>query len=42
VATSGGERRDRLAPDVYDGVVQTIHLVANLEMLAGVRAAESS
>jgi RNA polymerase sigma-70 factor (ECF subfamily) len=42
VATSGGEPISALAPDVYDGVVQTMHLVANPEKLAGVRAAESS
>ncbi len=44
VATSGGGPISALAPDVYDvydGIVQTIHLVANPEKPAGVRATES-
>ena len=39
VATSEGEPITAIVLDVADGVVQTVHLVANPEKLAGVRAA---
>jgi hypothetical protein len=38
VITSRGEPVSALVPDVAGGLVQTIHLVANPEKLAGVRA----
>ncbi len=41
VITSGGEPISALVLDVSDGAVQTIHLVANPEKLAGVRAVEA-
>ena len=41
VITSGGEPISALVLDVSDGVVQTIHLVANPEKLTGVRAVEA-
>jgi RNA polymerase sigma factor (sigma-70 family) len=41
VITSGDEPISALVLDISDGVVQTIHLVANPEKLAGVRAVES-
>ena len=41
VITSGDEPISALVLDVSDGVVQTIHLVANPEKLAGVRAVEA-
>ncbi len=41
VITSGDEPISALVLDVSDGVVQTIHLVANPEKLAGVRVVES-
>jgi RNA polymerase sigma-70 factor (TIGR02957 family) len=41
VITSGGEPISALVFDISDGVVQTIHLVANLEKLAGVRRIET-
>ena len=41
VITAGGEPISALILDISDGVVQTIHLVANPEKLAGVRAVEA-
>lgn len=41
VITAGGEPISALVLDVSEGVVQTIHLVANPEKLAGVRAVEA-
>ena len=41
VATSEGEPITAIVLDVADGVVQTVHLVANPEKLAGVRAVEA-
>jgi RNA polymerase sigma-70 factor (TIGR02957 family) len=41
VATSGGRPITALVLDVADGLVQTVHLVANPEKLAGVRAVEA-
>jgi RNA polymerase sigma-70 factor (TIGR02957 family) len=41
VITSGGEPISALILDISGGVVQTIHLVANPEKLAGVRAVEA-
>jgi RNA polymerase sigma-70 factor (TIGR02957 family) len=41
VITSRGEPISALVLDVSDGVVQTIHLVANPEKLTGVRAVEA-
>ena len=41
VITSEGEPISALILDISDGVVQTIHLVANPEKLAGVRAVEA-
>ena len=41
VITSGDEPISALVLDVSDGVVQTIHLVANPEKLTGVRAVEA-
>jgi Sigma-70, region 4 len=41
VATSEGELITAIVQDVTDGVVQTVHLVANPEKLAGVRAVEA-
>jgi RNA polymerase sigma-70 factor (TIGR02957 family) len=41
VATSEGESITAIVLDVADGVVQTVHLVANPEKLAGVRAVEA-
>ena len=41
VATSGGRPITALVLDVADGLVQTVHLVANPEKLAGVRAVET-
>src|SRR5215203_1641046 len=41
VATSGGGPITVLVLDVADGLVQTVHLVANPEKLAGVRAVEA-
>ncbi len=42
VITSGDEPISALVLDVSDGAVQTIHLVANPEKLAGLRAVEAS
>ena len=42
VITAGGEPISALILDVSEGVAQTIHLVANPEKLAGVRAVEAS
>ena len=42
VVTSGDEPISALLLDISEGVVQTIHLVANPEKLAGVRAVEAS
>ena len=42
VVTSGDEPISALVLDISEGVVQTIHLVANPEKLAGVRAVEAS
>ena len=41
VITAGGEPISALVLDVSEGVAQTIHLVANPEKLAGVRAVEA-
>jgi RNA polymerase sigma-70 factor, ECF subfamily len=41
VITAGGEPISALILDVSEGVAQTIHLVANPEKLAGVRAVEA-
>jgi RNA polymerase sigma-70 factor (ECF subfamily) len=41
VATSEGEPITAIVVDVADGLVQTVHLVANPEKLAGVRAVET-
>ena len=41
VITSGEEPISALILDVSDGAVQTIHLVANPEKLAGVRGIET-
>ena len=41
VVTSGGGPITVLVLDVADGLVQTVHLVANPEKLAGVRAVEA-
>jgi RNA polymerase sigma-70 factor (TIGR02957 family) len=41
VATSGGRPITALVLDVADGLVQTVHLVANPEKLAGVRAVQA-
>ncbi len=41
VATSEGEPITAIVVDVADGLVQTVHLVANPEKLAGVRAVEA-
>ena len=42
VITAGDESISALVLDVSDGAVQTIHLVANPEKLAGLRAVEAS
>jgi hypothetical protein len=41
VATSEGEPITAIVLDVADSVLQTVHLVANPEKLAGVRAVEA-